>query len=177
MNCPHCGHGKSRVLETRGDRRVRQCGKCLKDYSTYECLAAFAGKKAGWIHESPPAEDAPAKPNYKGITKSPKEWWPVTPDYVSALDPELGQLLLAWWNESRRQKQGKKAAWTQQAWISNVERVQAMPLKKGLALARRGVETGWQALLEKYLEGETSTDDGTVTPTNPAMRAALEAWN
>ena len=177
MNCPHCGHEKSRVLETRGDRRVRQCGKCLKDYSTYECLAAFAGKKAGWIHEAPPAEEAPAKPNYKGITKSPKEWWPVTPEFVSALDPELGQLLLAWWNESRRQKQGKKAAWTQQAWISNVKRVQAMPLKRGLALARRGVETGWQALLEKYLEGETSADDGTVTPTNPAMRAALEAWN
>ena len=177
MNCPHCGHGKSRVLETRGDRRVRQCGKCLKDYSTYECLAAFAGKKAGWIHESPPAEEAPVKPNYKGLTPNTKEWWPVTPEYVSALDPELGELLLCWWNESRRQKHGKKATWTSNAWASNVKRVQEMPLKKGLALARRGVETGWQALLEKYMEGETSADDGTVTPTNPAMRAALEAWN
>jgi len=53
----------------------------------------------------------------------------------------------------------------------------AMPSNRALKLARRGVETGWQTLQEKYLEGETSTDDGTVAPTNPAMRAALEAWN
>jgi hypothetical protein len=176
VKCPHCGHEKSRVLETRGDRRVRQCGECLKDFATYECLAAYAGRHAGWIHEQPPVE-APVKANYKGVTKSPKEWWPVTPDFVSALEPELGNLLLAWWNESRRQKQGKKAAWTKQAWISNVERVQAMPLKRGLALARRGVESGWQSLQEKYLEGETTSDDGTFMPADPAMRAALESWN
>ena len=173
MKCPHCGHEKSRVLETRGDRRVRQCGKCLKDYSTQECLAAYAGKNAGWIHQAPQVEEAPPAPKKKDF----KEWWPLAPEYVSDLDPELGELLLSWWNDSRRQKHGKKAAWTVSAWTSNVKRVQQMPLKKGVALARRGVEQGWQSLQVKYLEDETSTDDGTVAPTNPAMRAALEAWN
>ena len=182
MKCPHCGHAKTRVSATRGELRDRRCDGCGKGFKTYECLAAFAGKHAGYIHQAPPVEEsAPIsqkpKPNYKGITKGPKEWWPVTPEFVSALDPELGQLLLAWWNESRRQKQGKKAAWTKQAWASNVERVQAMPLKRGLTLARRGVESGWQSLQEKYLEGEASTDDGTFMPSNPAMRAALESWN
>ena len=177
MNCPHCGHAKSRVLETRGDRRVRQCGKCLKDFSTYECLAAFAGKKAGWIHEAPPMEEAPVEPNFLGITKGSKEWYPVTPDLVADLDAELGELLIAWWNESRRKKNKERAVWTERAWNSNLKRVKGLPLKKGLALARRGVESGWQSLQEKWLEGETIADDGTVTPTNPAMRAALEAWN
>ena len=91
-------------------------------------------------------------------------------------DPELTRLLLTWWNEARWSK-NPQAAWTQSAWESTVRRVFAMEPKKAIKLAARGVETGWQTLQEKYLEAETSTDDGTVMPTNPAMRAALEAWN
>lgn len=173
MNCPHCGHEKSRVLETRGDRRVRQCGKCLKDYSTYECLAAFAGKKAGWIHQAPPVEESAPIPKKKRAQR----YHPAEATHLMMnADPELTQLLLTWWNEARWSK-NPQAAWTKSAWESNVRRVLAMQPNRALKLATRGVETGWQTLQEKYLEGETSTDDGTVAPTNPAMRAALEAWN
>jgi len=173
MNCPHCGHEKSRVLETRGDRRVRQCGKCLKDYSTQECLAAYAGKKAGWIHQAPEAEEAPPAPKKKRVQKYHPA---VAIGSMAQENPELTQLLLTWWNEARWSKH-PGAAWTQTAWESTVRRVLAMEPGKAMKLAARGVETGWQTLQEKYLEGEASTDDGTVTPTNPAMRAALEAWN
>jgi hypothetical protein len=173
MNCPHCGHEKSRVLETRGDRRVRQCGKCLKDYSTQECLAAYAGKKAGWIHQAPEAEEAPPAPKKKRVQKYHPA---VAIGSMAQENPELTQLLLTWWNEARWSKH-PGATWTQSAWESTVRRVLAMEPGKAMKLAARGVETGWQTLQEKYLEGETSTDDGTVTPTNPAMRAALEAWN
>ena len=52
-----------------------------------------------------------------------------------------------------------------------------MQPSKAMQLATRGVEAGWQTLQEKYLGGETSTDDGTLMPTSPVMRAALEEWN
>jgi len=174
MKCPHCGHEKSRVLETRGDRRVRQCGKCLKDYSTQECLAAYAGKKAGWIHQAPEVEEsAPPAPKKKRVEK----YHPAIPtDWMIETHPETTQLLLQWWNEARWSRH-PNAAWTESAWLSNANRVFAMDPKKGHRLASRGVESGWQSLQEKYLEGDTSTDDGTVFPTNPAMRAALEGWN
>ena len=173
MKCPHCGHEKSRVLETRGDRRVRQCGHCLKDFSTQECLAVYAGRHAGWIHEQPPVEAAPPAPKKK---RAQKYHPAVAIGSMTQANPELTELLLTWWNEARWSKH-PGAAWTQTAWESTVRRVFAMEPKKAMKLAARGVETGWQTLQEKYLEGETSTDDGTVMPTNPAMRAALEGWN
>ena len=173
MKCPHCGHEKSRVLETRGDRRVRQCGKCLKDYSTQECLAAYAGKHAGYIHQAPPVEEAPPAQKKKRVQKYHPA---VAIGSMTQENPELTQLLLTWWNEARWSKH-PGAAWTQTAWESTVRRVFAMEPKKAMKLAARGVETGWQTLQEKYLEGEAATDDGTVMPTDPAMRAALEGWN
>ena len=173
MKCPHCGHEKSRVLETRGDRRVRQCGKCLKDYSTQECLAAYAGKKAGWIHQAPEVEEAPPAPKKKRVQKYHPA---VAIGSMTQENPELTKLLLTWWNEARWSK-NQGAAWTQSAWESNVRRVFAMEPSKAMRLAARGVETGWQTLQEKYLEGEAVTDDGTVMPTDPAMRAACKAWN
>ena len=173
MKCPHCGHEKSRVLETRGDRRVRQCGECLKDFATYECLAAYAGRHAGWIHEQPPVEEAPPAPKKK---RSQKYHPAVAIGSMTQENPELTQLLLTWWNEARWSK-NPGATWTQSAWESTVRRVFAMEPKKAMRLAARGVETGWMTLQEKYLEGETASDDGTFMPSNPAMRAALESWN
>ena len=172
MNCPHCGHEKTRVVATRGDLRDRRCDKCAKAFKTRECLAAYAGKHAGYIHQSPPAEEKPAPKRKRAQKYHPAE---ATHSMMNA-DPELTQLLLTWWNEARWSK-NPGAAWTQTAWESTVRRVFAMEPKKAMKLAARGVETGWQTLQEKYLEGEATTDDGTVTPTNPAMRAALEAWN
>ena len=41
MRCPHCGHERSRVIDTSRDsrggvRRRRKCQNCLRRYSTYE---------------------------------------------------------------------------------------------------------------------------------------------
>lgn len=174
MKCPHCGHAKTRVSATRGELRDRRCDGCGKGFKTYECLAAFAGKHAGYIHQAPPVEEsAPPAPKKKRVQK----YYPaVAIGSMTQENPELTQLLLTWWNEARWSKH-PGATWTQSAWESTVRRVFAMEPSKAMKLAARGVETGWQTLQEKYLEGEASTDDGTVTPTNPAMRAALEAWN
>ena len=173
MNCPHCGHGKSRVLKTREELRTRLCIKCKKEFATVECLAAYAGRKAGWIHQTPPVEESAPIPKNKRAQK----YHPAIPtDWMIETHPETTQLLLQWWNEARWSRHAN-AAWTESAWLSNANRVFAMDPKKGHRLASRGVESGWQSLQEKYLEGDTSTDDGTVAPTNPAMRAALEAWN
>ena len=175
MNCPHCGHGKSRVLKTREELRTRLCIKCKKEFATVECLAAYAGRKAGWIHQTPPVEESAPIPKKK---RAQKYHPAVAIDSLNQENPELMQLLLTWWNDTRWERpSNKNAAWTQNAWESTVRRVFAMQPSRAMKLARRGVETGWMTLQEKYLEGETTTDDGTVTPTNPAMRAALEAWN
>ena len=175
MNCPHCGHGKTRVVATRGDLRDRRCDKCAKAFKTRECLAAYAGKHAGYIHQSPPAEQESPAPKQRRVQKYHPA---VAIDSLNQENPELMQLLLTWWNDTRWERpSNKNAAWTQNAWESTVRRVFAMQPSRAMKLARRGVETGWMTLQEKYLEGETTTDDGTVTPTNPAMRAALEAWN
>ncbi len=44
MNCPHCGYGAHRVIDTRdtGDaiRRRRQCEQCGQRFTTYEHVAA-----------------------------------------------------------------------------------------------------------------------------------------
>ena len=174
MKCPHCGHEKSRVLKTREELRTRLCIKCKKEFATVECLAAYAGRKAGWIHQSPQVEEsAPPAPKNK---RAQKYHPAVAIDSLNEENPELMELLLTWWNEARWSK-NLGATWTQSAWESTVRRVFAMEVNKAMKLARLGVETGWQTLQEKYLEGETATDDGTVMPTSPAMRAALEGWN
>lgn len=44
MNCPHCGHARHKVIDTRdtGDeiRRRRQCDQCGQRFTTYEHVAA-----------------------------------------------------------------------------------------------------------------------------------------
>ncbi len=43
MQCPHCGHGKHQVIDTRGRgetvRRRRQCLDCEERFTTYEHVA------------------------------------------------------------------------------------------------------------------------------------------
>lgn len=178
MNCPHCGTDKSRILETRGDRRVRQCSDCLKDFATYEVLAAYAGRDRGWIHEAPPQEKATEKPKLlpKFEKKKPARFHPVQlEDELLETDQELAALLVSWWDESRWSKHQKSASWTRAAWLSNATRVIGMPHSKALALAKRGVEMGWQSLQEEYVNDvSSSTDQGQMAPRNSAMQKAIE---
>ena len=47
MQCPHCGHGKHKVIDTRerGEtiRRRRQCPDCVQRFTTYEHVAPSIG--------------------------------------------------------------------------------------------------------------------------------------
>ena len=178
MICPHCGTDKSRILETRGDRRVRQCANCLKDFATYEVLAAYAGRDRGWIHEGPPQEEATEKPKLlpKPEKAKPARFHPVQlEDELVEADKDLAALLVSWWDESRWSKNQKSASWTRAAWLSNATRVIAMPHSKGMALAKRGVEMGWQSLQEEYVNDvSSSSDQGQMAPRNSAMQKAIE---
>ena len=177
MKCPHCGHEKNRVLETRGDRRVRQCGDCLKDFSTMEVITVYAGRDRGWLNDSLPVEIDPAldTPLRKRPSKFDKFDHATLDDGLTDADPELARLLLAWWNESRRAK-NPRAAWTFNAWNLNVSRVLGMPPRKAIALATRGVEQGWQSLLEEYVNDVLSTEPGTLLPMSEVMRRASEVY-
>lgn len=44
MNCPKCG-ADSKVVETRGDRRRRQCLSCAERWSTIEIMLARGAVK------------------------------------------------------------------------------------------------------------------------------------
>ena len=174
MKCPHCGHGKSRVLETRGERRVRQCANCLKDLSTYEVLAAWAGRTRGWIHEEPPWEEEVSDLPARKAQRQPK-WHPAkVEDELLTADRDLADLLVSWWNESRWTK-NKNAAWTRRAWLQNVNRVLAMPVEKAMVLAKAGVEMGWQSLQEDYVDYE-KLKNGSLMPRDSAMQRAIESW-
>lgn len=180
MKCPHCGHEKSRVLETRGDRRVRRCGECLKDYSTVETIAAWAGRDRGWIHEAPSAEVVPLAIELQQ-KKRPSRFDKFHPaqveDEFNGADAELAALLTEWWNQSRWSKHKAKAAWTRNAWLQNVNRVLAMHPVKALALAKLGVEMGWQSLQEGYVDDISPVPEGVLMPKDSAMQRAIETWN
>lgn len=178
MNCPHCGTDRSRVIRNRGDLRVRQCSNCLKDFATYEVLAAYAGRDKGWIHEGPPQEEATENPKLlpKPEKKKPARFHPVQlEDELLTADKDLAALLVSWWDESRWSKHQKSASWTRAAWLSNANRVIKMPHSKAMALASRGVEMGWQSLQEEYVNDvSSSTDQGQMAPRNSAMQKAIE---
>lgn len=177
MKCPHCGHGKHRVLETRTDRRVRQCLKCKKDFFTMETVCSFAGKELGWIplmyavKEDPP-EPEPQKTAPRFIKFHPAK----VGGELDDAHPQLRHALQEWWNQSRWSKHKSSAAWTQAAWISNVNRVLAMPHYKAVALVQRGIEQGWQSLQEDYVKDVSAADDGGFLPKNSAMRKAIDTW-
>lgn len=188
MKCPHCGHGKSRVLETRDDRRVRQCGKCLKDFSTIETIAAWAGRDRGWISEAPPDNVVPLnielqqeKPQKQPPKPRPSRFDKFHPaqieDELNGADAELAALLTEWWNEARWSKNQHKAAWTRNAWLQNVTRVLAMHPVKAMALAKLGAEMGWQSLQEGYVDDVSAVPDGVLMPKDSAMQRAIESWN
>ena len=185
MKCPHCGHDKSRVTETRAgedaDRRVRLCRKCGKTFMTLERICVWAGQKAGYMELGQPpvltvvSDQAGAAPRKIAAARheaSPDE------DCLAFVSPEARLLLVQWWNESRKSKHRANATWTQAAWEASVQRVANMPTDLQLALCRAGVEHGWQALKLDYIKDELAkpTAAGRPMPKDPAMRAALESW-
>lgn len=179
MNCPHCGHDKSRVTETRasadGDRRIRLCRSCGRTFTTIERVTVYFGRNTGWMEVVPQQESAPAVPLSAApaqasdeessavelpapapIAKARQQRIPrfmptEVPDDMGVV-AEAAPLLLRWWCEARRSKHGNKAVWTEGAWLSSCRRVGELPAPQQIALAQAGCEGGWQALKADYLE-------------------------
>ena len=190
MKCPHCGHDKSRVTETRAgedaDRRVRLCRKCGKTFMTLERICVWAGQNAGYLEvgQAPALAVLPGPDAAEQVAAvqrpCTRRWSPV--GVPVGVDEEAAPLLLEWWNESRRLKHKGNAVWSEKAWLASVERVKALPPAQQVALCQAGVEQGWQALKPEYLgDGHARLPqlpkaDGRPMPKDPAMLAALNSW-
>ncbi len=191
MKCPHCGHEKSRVTETRAgdeaDRRIRICQGCARTFQTLERVCVFAGRAAGYVEVGEPVPALQVVPDPEPQTEpaaakraNTRRWHPVgVPEGVCE---EAAPLLLEWWNESRRLKHKGNAVWSEKAWLASVERVKALPPAQQVALCQAGVEQGWQALKADYLRDgaarlpQLPRSDGRPMPKDPSMLAALESW-
>jgi len=186
MNCPKCGYDHSRIVDTirvdAGLRRHRICSKprCRHRFRTLE-------REEYWdqtTHSYAPV--AAAAPSGNVIQLQQEQPRQRTTRHVAHLNEaclaavahEAQPLLVEWWNVSRSSKHGSRAAWTENAWRSSVSRVSQLPNWKQVALARAGVEHGWQALKPEYVKDELQapTAQGRPMPKDPAMLAALEEW-
>jgi hypothetical protein len=191
MKCPHCGHDKSRVTETRAsaesDRRIRLCQGCGRTFQTLERVCVFAGRAAGYVEVGQPVPVLAAVPDPEPqparARPAARHQATTEEECLAFVAAEARPLLVQWWNESRKSKHRSNATWTQAAWEASVQRVASMAPALQLELCRAGVEHGWQALKPEYLEGQsrgraqpTPTATGRPMPKDPAMLAALEQW-
>jgi hypothetical protein len=188
MRCPHCGHERSRVMETRAgddaDRRIRMCRKCGRHFSTLERVAIYAGRENGGYVEVaqlpslqvvPPL---PEQPQTAKVTKAARYQALQDEPSLEGICLPVCDLLVQWWNESRWSKHKGKATWTRAAWEASVRRVAALPPALQRQLAEAGVEHGWQSLKVEYLDrsAKAAAAGPHPMPTDPAMREALASW-
>jgi transcription elongation factor Elf1 len=193
MNCPHCDHPHSVVIETRqksdGDKRTRICKDCSKRFVTIERVAVYAGRALGYIEaayqDEDEAVDAESEP---AAEPEPEPVQPVPPrkpvPFVASLDdPELvtlpaetQSLLIEWWNNSRRSKHGASAAWTETAWQLSVRRLSRLSAAKQRQLVEAGVEHGWMALKPEYLKAAPAEPAG-LAPRASSMQEAIDQWH
>jgi hypothetical protein len=187
MKCPHCGHDKSRVIESRArpeaDLRIRICQGCGKDFRTLERVALYAGRSAGYVElAQPPALEVVPTPPVDlpkvKVAKAARFEAQLGGDLLGQVCLEAQPLLVQWWNESRWSKHKAKATWTEAAWLSSVNRVARLPRELQLQLANAGVEHGWQALKPEFLDRSdlAAAAGARPTPTDPAMLEALASW-
>ena len=184
MKCPHCGSMKSRVIDTKVNKRMRNCSECGATFPTFECTAVLAGKDAEYFIDTSAKQFQgealmilqPEMKPYKAQQRQNK-WHPARVNgELTGMDPEVAELMQVWWNESRWSKLRTKATWTERAWLSSVERVKELPLERQLALVKAGVEQGWQALKPEYLSPSDMPVSSAPGPRNEAMLAALDSW-
>lgn len=96
---------------------------------------------------------------------------------LAQCSPDVQPLLVEWWNISRRQKHGNRAAWSERAWHQTVTRVAKLPPWQQLALAEAGIESGWQTLKPEFIrEVKPPVEEG-LAPKSTAMQEAIKAWN
>jgi hypothetical protein len=198
MNCPHCGHHRNRVLETRENpsdnaiRRRHACRGCGKSFSTVQRVEAF--QDGAWqpvplavVPDPKPVASAPAAPRKRAAGAAPARLHPITGAEPwladierDGLPPELLDKMLTWWNESRWGKHRAQATWTQLAFTLSAGRVVYLVKQSQSHIAHSlvdaGIEHGWQALKPEYLRGSYATlESAAATPAgDPAALAIRE---
>lgn len=185
MKCPHCGSTKRhRVKDTRStaqghEQRYRVCANCKTVFTTIESVAVYAGRSLGWIVDQPEPEKE--LPSEVVITQAspPRPTKPVLfhPAIVGSelltADKRVAANLIEWWDNSRWSRHGKKATWTQQSWLLNVNRVLKMSPNRAIAVSEAGVENGWLALKD-YGEDQKPEPSNRLTPKSAAMQSAID---
>jgi len=194
MNCPHCGHPHSRVLETRdsqGENAIRRrhaCRGCGKAFTTVQRIEVY--HDGAWlpvplavVPDSQPATPAPAAPRRRAASPAPDRLHPLTGEeewlkvFVFHLPPFLLTDLLRWWNESRWGKHRTGATWTQAAFTLSANRIIDLVLKGQMpvaqALVEAGIEHGWQALKPEYLRGTVTASPAAAAPAGDPAAAAI----
>ena len=195
MNCPHCGHPRNRVLETRENpsdnaiRRRHACRGCGKSFTTIQRIEAF--QDGAWqpvalaaVPDPQPAPLAPRPRLKRSDNPAPDRLHPITGAEPwladierDGLPPALLDKMLAWWNESRWGKHRTQATWTQLAFTLSAGRV-AFLCQQGRhdmarALVEAGIEHGWQALKPEYLRGIASAAPPAAAPAGDPAAAAI----
>lgn len=182
MNCSFCGHPVTRVTDTKdfghSVTRYRVCRKCGTTFPTKETCkpvdpAAAAEYSADDLDAGLPPSPSPKEPK---STARLMRYRPADPaDVPPGVDAEVVPLLLQWWDEARWSRWQAKATWTRAAFMASAERLAGMSAGAQLALAKEGVERGWQALKPEYQEATAAAVTGwdEFTPTDPRMVEAL----
>ncbi|MEB3360683.1 MAG: hypothetical protein VKI42_01010 [Synechococcaceae cyanobacterium] len=169
-----------------GMRRRRICRKCAHKFDTLERVEAWDFQTRSYK----PVGEEPEQAVKESLTVQPEPAaaQPKSTKAVARFRAELADtdgfgiclearpLLVQWWNEARWSKNRDRATWTLAAWEGSLKRVAKLPEHQQVALAKAGVEYGWQALKLEFLHGDAPVATGRPMPTDPAMVAALDAW-
>jgi hypothetical protein len=193
MKCPHCRHDYTRVIDTKDTghkiRRYRLCRKCGFGFSTLEmpdlekedlsvrpadCDEAPAVEPPAV--EEPVADDPECEPTtLQPAAEERRVRFRAGYGHIPAgTTVDAARLVLEWWNSSRWARHGKKAAWTEDAFMGSAERVAALSAPQQLELAQAGVEGGWMALKHEYLSNKPrrlAADE--FAPTDPQLVEAM----
>ena len=171
MRCPKCNLTSNFIIETKrctvttnedSLKRRRVCKNCATRWTTTERIDRFDNELREWTgHAGPELPNVPGPAVVRTTEQRPQRarpaasrFHPITLEQVAdqllGIPPDVCQLLLEWWNNSRRSKHGTAAAWTERAFTNSAERVKKLPHWQQVVLANAGIEHGWQALNPSY---------------------------
>jgi len=192
MRCPKCQSTgnfstatKRCTVNSSEDslKRKRICRDCGAQWTTTERIDKWDNDLRQWTgHTEPelpkvdpvvrtrePRQSRPAASRFHPVTLEQAA------DQLLGIPPDVCQLLLEWWNNSRRSKHGASAAWTEKAFTMSVERVKKLVHWQQVVLTNAGIEHGWQALNPNYCKDllAKSPRQGGFTPQSQGLAGAL----
>ena len=192
MRCPKCNLTSNFVIETKrctviftedSLKRRRVCKSCATRWTTTEVIGLFDNRMGEWTGRAEP-ELPKVDPVVR--TREPRQSRPAASkfhpialeqvaDILLGIPGDVCQLLLEWWNDSRRSKHGASAAWTEKAFTMSVERVKKLVHWQQVVLTNAGIEHGWQALNPSYCKDLLAKPprQGGFTPQSQGLAGAL----